>query len=683
LNFFDLHKKSIKLINFERILSVNLRNWLMNSLIKPLTLTLRKLNILIFFSITTVIAQENSDCFNCHSDKLLSGTREGKTIAVYIDEKGFKSSIHGSNDCITCHSDLAGKELPHDDKVERAQCTPCHSEVEEKYKISLHGKAAARGDRLAPFCKDCHGSHSIVAIKDARSNITPLKIPFICGKCHQEGTPVTRQREIPQANILENYSESIHGEGLLRKGLAVSASCASCHTAHEILPHTDSRSSIARRNIASTCSKCHTQIELVHRKIIRGELWEKESHILPACVDCHQPHKVRKVFYTQGMADKDCLRCHEQQDVKSSKDGHSLFVDTKILAYSRHMKIACSQCHTGVSPSHRRACETLTQKVDCSACHAEIGDEYKQSMHGTLFAQNDVNAPTCKECHGTHSVRGKQDPLSPTFPTKIPTLCARCHREGQKAAIRYQGDEHAIVEHYVESIHGKGLLKSGLTVTATCTDCHTAHRELPWRSPTSSVNPNNISSTCGRCHHGIEEQYRKSIHSREITKTEKELPVCSECHTAHTIRRADEQGFKLEIMNTCGRCHNEIARTYFDTYHGKVSQLGYVKTAKCYDCHGAHDILPNWDPKSHLSRQNVVATCQKCHPGANRRFAGYLTHATHHDPKKYPWLYWTFRGMTALLIITFVVGGLHTMLWLPRALRMRKELKKNIVPNNE
>jgi hypothetical protein len=72
----------------------------------------------------------------------------------------------------------------------------------------------------------------------------------------------------------------------------------------------------------------------------------------------------------------------------------------------------------------------------------------------------------------------------------------------------------------------------------------------------------------------------------------------------------------------------------------------------------------------------VVETCQKCHPGATRRFAGYLSHATHHDPQKYPWLYWTFWGMTSLLVGTFVIGGAHTLLWLPRALQMRKELKE-------
>ena len=39
--------------------------------------------------------------------------------------------------------------------------------------------------------------------------------------------------------------------------------------------------------------------------------------MLPACVDCHQPHKVRKVFYTQGMADADCMRCHAKESLKA------------------------------------------------------------------------------------------------------------------------------------------------------------------------------------------------------------------------------------------------------------------------------------------------------------------------------------------------------------------------------
>ncbi|MEW6509624.1 MAG: hypothetical protein AB1428_01555 [Bacteroidota bacterium] len=620
-----------------------------------------------------VRAQENSDCLSCHGDKSLTAERRGRSVSLFVDERRVTASVHGGLTCVACHADLQGKELPHDVPLARVDCGTCHTQEQKDHAESLHGKAVARGDPLAPACVNCHGAHEIAPVKDPRSAVSPQRVPFVCGSCHREGSPVSRQREIHQANIVENYSESIHGEGLLKKGLVVSATCASCHTAHRIFRHTDPRSSINRRNIAATCTQCHAQIEAVHRKVIRGELWEKETHVLPACVDCHQPHKVRKVFYDQGMADADCMRCHGRGDIASSRDGRSLFVRQEEVKNSRHTKNACSQCHVGVNASKSRPCETITQKVDCSSCHAEIGQQYQKSMHGTLLARNDPNAPTCNECHGTHGVRGKSEPKSSTFPINVPGLCARCHREGQKAAVRYIGDEHNIVEHYQESIHGKGLLKSGLTVTAMCTDCHTAHGVLPVANSESSVNPRNLPATCGRCHHGIEEKFNASIHATVVGRTDKRLPVCSDCHSAHTIRRADTEGFKLTIMTQCGQCHEEIARTYFDTYHGKVSQLGYTKTAKCYDCHGAHDILPVADPRSHLSRENVVGTCQKCHPGATRKFAGYLTHATHHDPQKYPFLFYTFWGMTGLLVGTFVLGGLHTLLWLPRAVQMRRQ----------
>ena len=616
----------------------------------------------------------NDDCLACHSDKTMTTKRGGRTVSLFVDAKKFVSSVHAPLSCVSCHASLAGKDLPHEPGVAPVQCGECHSDEQKLHAASLHGKAIARGDSLAPRCVDCHGNHDILPVKDKRSAVAPLNVPFVCGRCHREGTPVQLNRNIDQHNILENYSESIHGEAVLKKGLVVAATCVSCHTPHSILPHTDPKSSINRRNIAATCTRCHAEIEQVHRKTIRGELWEKEANVLPACVDCHQPHKVRNVFYTQGMADADCMRCHSDRNLKAS-DGRNLFVHVEEVAGSRHAKVACSQCHSEVNASRVRPCETITRPVDCSKCHDEVGNQYQRSKHGQLQAAGDRNAPICRDCHGTHHVLGKHDPMSNTFPTNIPTLCGGCHREGQKAAVRYTGPQHQIIQNYAESIHGKGLMKSGLTVTATCTNCHTAHLILPRTDPESTVNPKNVPATCGACHHGIQEQFVASVHSASVTNTDKPLPVCSDCHSAHQIRRTDETGFKLEIMDKCGHCHEEIAKTYFETYHGKVSRLGYAGTAKCFDCHGAHDILRVADPRSHLSRANVVATCQKCHSNATRRFAGYLTHATHHDPKKYPFLFYTFWGMTTLLLGTFVFGGIHTLLWLPRALEMRRELR--------
>ncbi|MFH1723478.1 MAG: hypothetical protein ABII00_02535 [Elusimicrobiota bacterium] len=617
-------------------------------------------------------ADEAGYCLACHGIEDFQTERDGKPRSLFIDRSGFQKTVHANISCVACHADLDGAELPHADRLAPARCGACHAGQEEKFADSLHGKALARGDKLAPRCSSCHGAHDILPIKHPESALSPLRIPFVCGSCHSEGAPAQRQREIHQHNILKNYSLSIHGEGLLRKGLSVSANCASCHTAHQILPHTDARSSISHGNIAKTCTQCHTQIETVHRKVIRGELWQTKPHTIPVCVECHQPHKVRKVFYDQGMADRDCLSCHAREGVRRASDGKSLRVEAAKIGRSVHGKTACAQCHTGASPSKRRPCETVTGKVDCSVCHSSQVEQYRKSTHGGLFARKDPNAPTCVECHGDHGVLGKKDHASPTFPINVPALCARCHREGKQAAVRYRGEQHEIPKNYVESIHGKGLLKSGLVVAATCTSCHTSHGELPASDPASSVHEDNIARTCSGCHHVVYEKYAVSVHSPLVTKTDKKLPRCNTCHTAHTIKRTDKGGFKLEIMDRCGKCHLDVAKTYFDTYHGKVSQLGYDKTAKCHDCHGAHALFSVDDPRSRLSRRNITETCRKCHPGATKRFAGYLTHSTHHDPHKYPLIFWTFWLMTSLLVGTFTVFGIHTLLWLPRSLQMRR-----------
>jgi cytochrome b subunit of formate dehydrogenase len=615
-------------------------------------------------------------CMECHESGHPSGKREAD-VPPKVNVIDLLASPHASVGCTDCHGDLEGADFPHPAKLKPVLCGSCHDQEQAQFDESLHGKAVKRGDPQAPNCKECHGRHDVLRSQDLTSRTSVMNIPGLCGRCHHEGSPVQLTHAIPQDSILENYSESIHGEGLFKKGLVVTAVCTSCHTAHHVLPHTDPNSSISKAHIAETCTKCHAQIERVHRKVIRGELWEKQPHMIPACVDCHSPHKVRKAYYTQGMADRDCMSCHARGDLKSATgiESSRLQVNFDELEHSRHARVACIQCHTDCSPSLLRPCATVAEKVDCSVCHAQVVDQYRTSTHGKLAAKESPDAPACGDCHGTHGIMGKVEPASPTYPRNVPALCGKCHRKGEKAALRYSGTQAGMVEMYTESIHGKGLLESGLTVTATCANCHTAHGELPASDPASTVNPANVPKTCSQCHRGIYDLFTKSVHSAEVTKTNKPLPSCDNCHTAHGIQRTDASDFKLAMMTQCGTCHKEITASYFETYHGKVSKLGYVKTAKCYDCHGAHDILPVWDPKSHLSRANIVKTCAQCHPGSNRRFAGYLTHATHHDPKKYPFLFYTFWGMTMLLVVTLTLAGVHTLAWIPRSIKFRRELK--------
>ncbi len=131
--------------------------------------------------------------------------------------------------------------------------------------------------------------HDILSPADADSRTFKMNVPYLCGQCHREGAPVANTYKISEHNIIENYSQSIHGEGLFKKGLTVTATCTDCHRAHMILPHTDPRASISPRNIAETCMQCHSRIEEVHVKVIRGELWENAPgrhsrlHGLPPC----------------------------------------------------------------------------------------------------------------------------------------------------------------------------------------------------------------------------------------------------------------------------------------------------------------------------------------------------------------------------------------------------------------
>ncbi|MHC4816216.1 MAG: cytochrome b/b6 domain-containing protein, partial [Planctomycetota bacterium] len=558
-------------------------------------------------------------------------------------------------------------------------CVSCHPGPARTERRSLHGKAAAKGDPLAPTCATCHGSHEIPPASDPASPTAVMNVPLLCGRCHQEGSPVSLDREISQARILENYSMSIHGEGLFRQGLTVTAVCTSCHTAHDILPHDDPASSIHHENVAATCAGCHGQIEQVHRKVIEGRLWEEEPHKIPACVDCHSPHKVRRVFYPAGLANRDCLRCHADESLTMERDGAtvSLYVDEEAYAAAKHAGTACAQCHADATTSLERACSTISAPVDCSICHAGEMTEYQDGLHGTLHAAGDPDAPYCLDCHDKHFTLDNDWPHSPTFSQNVPTLCARCHKQGEQAAVRIDSEVADIVQSYIDSIHGKGLLESGLVVTATCADCHTAHGEKPPSDETSTVHHENIVNTCGTCHHGIARVFETSVHSPVEPDPEHRFPSCEDCHTSHTIRRTDRTDFRFLMMDQCGRCHEQEAETFFDTFHGKVSRLGSAGAAKCYDCHGTHGILPSSDPSSTLGRENVVETCGQCHEGSHRRFAGYLTHATHHDPEKYPWLFWSFWGMTVLLVGTLTFALLHTLAWLMRLWLSRDEWKSH------
>ena len=627
-------------------------------------------------------SMSNEDCLECHGDEDL--TREADDSSVYVDAEILSKSVHGEEDCVSCHQD-ADTEDDHPAKLAKVNCEECHDEVGTVYEKSIHGKARGRGDALAPYCYTCHGTHDILPPTDPKSKVYVTNIPFTCGRCHKEGSPMTKTHEdIDQHNILKNFSMSMHGKALLKDGLIVTAVCTSCHTSHNVRPHTDPTSSINRQNVAKTCMHCHANIEQTHKKVIRQVLWKKEPHKIPSCVECHQPHIQRQIIYSDSLTDAYCMKCHGNPNlVKADEEGgvESLYVDLDEYdefkgTLHKKERIACVKCHSNMDSARNPVCKD-SGRVDCSACHPDESRVYQQSVHGKLLANLDPNAPGCTDCHGKHANMSKANPDSPINPINIPSLCGSCHREGKKAAVRIKGNEQNIVATYSMSIHGKGLVKSGLLVSATCASCHTGHSIQPPSSPASTVNRNHVSDTCEKCHYGVARKIKQSIHNPPVGAPASHFPVCSDCHSAHGVARGTAASFRKQQAGECAKCHAEQVRTYRESYHGKASMLaGGERAAQCSDCHGSHSILAATDPDSTLSGANAVKTCRKCHPGANLSFTTYRTHATHGDKKHNPDMYYAFWSMTGLLLGTFSLFGLHTLLWFPRSFMERMKMIK-------
>ena len=363
---------------------------------------------------------------------------------------------------------------------------------------------------------------------------------------------------------------------------------------------------------------------------------------------------------------QDCLDCHAEPTL-AREDGRSLHVPKEAFEGSVHGVLSCTNCHSDLAAAELPHSTPLA-KVDCAACHPDPVASYGKGVHAKAREQGQKLAATCVDCHGTHDILRSTDPKSRTYPIRLPETCGRCHGDPRviDAAKIQIGD---VLSKYHDSIHGKALARSGLVISAKCTDCHGAHDIRRKSDSESGVFRSNIPATCGKCHGGILTQYQGGIHGARLAAGDAKAPVCSDCHTAHEIGRTDLPGWKLDILKECGGCHPQSLHTYRDTFHGQVTDLGFTRVASCSDCHGAHEVLPKSDPRSLVSADRRASTCGKCHAGASASFARYDPHADRRDADRNPALYWAARFMDLLLLGVFVFFGLHTALWFQRLLR--------------
>jgi hypothetical protein len=164
---------------------------------------------------------------------------------------------HRAADEVGCHSCHA----PHDVRPPRDPdswmaahrqeqvCGACHQETAERWRSDVHGQALLATDPEEldirygaagpPTCSTCHGSHPIARAGERGFSVAAVER---CVSCHQHAG----------ATFFGTY----HGKATAL-GSVISASCVDCHSAHQIYPASDPRSTVAPQNLVATCQTCH------------------------------------------------------------------------------------------------------------------------------------------------------------------------------------------------------------------------------------------------------------------------------------------------------------------------------------------------------------------------------------------------------------------------------------------
>ena len=375
------------------------------------------------------------------------------------------------------------------------------------------------------------------------------------------------------------------------------------------------------------------------------------------------------LFAADKLKNADCLDCHTDPSNKRSVNGHAeamALFPTNGFAKSVHSELDCVDCHDGIKEMVH---DKNVPPPNCAGCHEKPQKEYETSVHGRSHEKGASGAANCWDCHGSHEIVRVKSVDSPVFKMNLPQTCAKCH-SNTNLNQEYRMEFPEAAAQYMDSIHGRALLKMGLIVAPSCNDCHGSHKINRNTDRNSPINHANVAKTCGKCHVKVEAIYDQSVHGKLLAAGDKRGPVCIDCHSAHQIEPPNNGHFKVASDQRCGQCHADRLEHYRETYHGKAMMLGKPnaapEVAACFDCHGHHDVLPAADPASHLSTNNILATCQKCHPSATAKFTEYRPHANPLDKKNYPLLHVVFLAMTALLIGTFSFFGVHTLAWLVR-----------------
>jgi hypothetical protein len=340
-----------------------------------------------------------------------------------------------------------------------ADCLGCHEDKDLK---DAHGRSvfvdAARQKSSVHDGVDCVSCHE--AIRDYPH---PDPVPAAsCASCHDDA--------------VKDHARSVHAR---QEGRPDTPGCVSCHgDGHGILPASDPRSPVAKKNLPGTCATCHADPEFLAR------------HRIPFArpVEAYARSVHGRANAAGNGAAATCSDCHGNHAIASARSP-----DSKI--------------------NHWNVPKT------CGACHQEIAKVYGDSVHARGVARGEPGAPVCTDCHGEHAILAPSEPDSLVNPARVSSVtCGRCHAD-ERLASRYNLPR-GQVPAFEDSYHGLAL-RSGSQTVANCASCHGVHNILPSSDSRSTVHPANLGRTCGTCHPGAGTRFGIGpVHVLSGTRTE-------------------------------------------------------------------------------------------------------------------------------------------------------------------
>jgi len=255
--------------------------------------------------------------------------------------------------------------------------------------------------------------------------------------------------------------------------------------------------------------------------------------------------------------------------------------------------------------------------------------------------------------------------------------CQRCHSDNYDRTL--------------DSMHAQAA-NAGNLEAPICTDCHGTHDIQAPDQPRAQ-----ISTTCGQCHTDISRLYAESVHGAALIEADNpDVPVCTDCHGVHNIQDPRTSLFRVQTPELCAGCHADPERMgryglsadvyslYALSWHGvdvAVYRANWPtiwhESAVCTDCHGIHDIRRTSDPLSRVNPDNLLTTCQTCHPDAGPNWTGAWTGHNRVSIDRTPFVFYTQAFYDAFAPFVLWLSGIYVFLQVLRATveRVRRSLR--------